>query len=148
MKQRITIDHVGIAAMTLDEGSHFCELLGLVSSGDDEVVEDQGVITRFFPLASINDDTTNIEILEATGENTPIGRFLAKRGPGIQQLCLAVDDLESMIEHLLKNQIMMIDSTPRKGAHDSLIAFVHPKSTGGILVELKQRRESEKTESS
>jgi len=139
MKQRITIDHVGIAAITLDQGSRFWELLGLVSSGDDEVVEDQGVITRFFPLASINDDTTNIEILEATGENTPIGRFLAKRGPGIQQLCLAVDDLESMIEHLLENQIMMIDSTPRKGAHDSLIAFVHPKSTGGILVELKQR---------
>ena len=139
MKQRITIDHVGIAAITLDEGSRFWELLGLVSSGDDEIVEDQGVITRFFPLASINHDTTNIEILEATGENTPIGRFLAKRGPGIQQLCLAVDDLESMIEHLLENQIMMIDSTPRKGAHDSLIAFVHPKSTGGILVELKQR---------
>lgn len=139
MKQRITIDHVGIAAITLDQGSRFWELLGLVSSGDDEVVEDQGVITRFFPLASINDDTTNIEILEATGENTPIGRFLAKRGPGIQQLCLAVDDLESMIEHLLENQIKMIDSTPRKGAHDSLIAFVHPKSTGGILVELKQR---------
>ena len=139
MKQRITIDHVGIAAITLDQGSRFWELLGLVSSGDDEVVEDQGVITRFFPLASINGDTTNVEILEATGENTPIGRFLAKRGPGIQQLCLAVDDLESMIEHLLENQIMMIDSTPRKGAHDSLIAFVHPKSTGGILVELKQR---------
>jgi len=139
MKQRITIDHVGIAAMTLDEGSRFWELLGLVASGDDETVEDQGVITRFFPLASINNDTTNIEILEPTGEDTPIGRFLAKRGPGIQQLCLAVDDLESMIEHLLKNQIIMIDSTPRKGAHDSLIAFVHPKSTGGILVELKQR---------
>ncbi|MGB1436587.1 MAG: methylmalonyl-CoA epimerase [Candidatus Poseidoniaceae archaeon] len=139
MKQRITIDHVGIAALTLDQGSRFWELLGLVSSGDDEVVEDQGVITRFYPLASINDDTTKIEILEATEEDTPIGRFLAKRGPGIQQLCLAVDDLESMIEHLLENQIMMIDSTPRKGAHDSLIAFVHPKSTGGILVELKQR---------
>ena len=139
MRQRITIDHVGIAALTLDQGSRFWELLGLVSSGDDEVVEDQGVITRFYPLASINDDTTKIEILEATEEDTPIGRFLAKRGPGIQQLCLAVDDLESMIEHLLENQIMMIDSTPRKGAHDSLIAFVHPKSTGGILVELKQR---------
>ena len=139
MKQRITIDHVGIAAMTLDEGSRFWELLGLVASGNDDIVEEQGVMTRFFPLASNNDDTTNIEILEATGEDTPIGRFLAKRGPGIQQLCLAVDDLESMIEHLLKNQIIMIDSTPRKGAHDSLIAFVHPKSTGGILVELKQR---------
>jgi len=139
MKQRITIDHIGVAALTLEEGSRFWELLGLSSSGMDEVVEDQGVITRFFPLASIQDDTTNIEILEATGEETPIGRFLEKRGPGIQQLCLAVDDLEAMIGHLLSNQIKMIDSTPRRGAHDSLIAFVHPKSTGGILVELKQR---------
>ena len=139
MKQRITIDHIGIAANTLDEGSRFWELLGLASSGHDEIVEEQGVITRFFPLASNNDDSSNIEILEATGPDTPIGRFLAKRGPGIQQLCLAVDDLEAMIAHLLVNQIVMIDTTPRRGAHDSLIAFVHPKSTGGILVELKQR---------
>ncbi len=139
MKQKITIDHIGIAATNLDEGSKFWKLLGLISHGEDELVEDQGVLTRFFPLDSAGDGATNIEILEATGPDTPIGRFLNKRGPGIQQLCLAVDDLESMIEHLITNGIIMIDETPRLGAHNSVIAFVHPKSTGGILIELKQR---------
>lgn len=139
MKQRITIDHVGIAAINLDEGSRFWELIGLVRQGDDDIVEDQGVITRFFPLSSITGDVTNVEILEATGPNTPIGKFLDKRGPGIQQLCLAVDDLEEMISHLIAHGIQMIDTVPRMGAHRSLIAFVHPKSTGGILIELKQR---------
>ena len=139
MEQRITIDHVGIAANSLDEGSRFWELIGLVRQGEDDIVEDQGVVTRFFPLSSITDDVTNVEILEATGPNTPIGKFLEKRGPGIQQLCLAVDDLEAMISHLLRHGIQMIDTVPKKGAHDSLIAFVHPKSTGGILIELKQR---------
>lgn len=139
MKQRITIDHIGIAAMSLDEGSKFWKLLGLEDHGVDELIEDQGVVTRFFPLDSQGSEPTNIEILEATGPDTPIGRFLSKRGPGIQQLCLAVDDLESMIGHLMANEIVMIDETPRSGAHNSTIAFVHPKSTGGILVELKQR---------
>ena len=139
MKQRITIDHIGIAAMSLDEGSKFWKLLGLEDQGNDELVQDQGVVTRFFPLDTQGSETTNIEILEATGPDTPIGRFLSKRGPGIQQLCLAVDDLESMIDHLMANDIVMIDERPRSGAHNSTIAFVHPKSTGGILVELKQR---------
>ena len=139
MKQRITIDHVGIAANSLDEGSRFWQLLGLVNNGEDERVDDQGVITRFFPLDQVENTLTNIEILEATGPDTAIGRFLAKRGRGIQQLCLAVDNLEAMINHLIANDIRMIDTIPRKGAHNSIIAFVHPKSTGGILVELKQR---------
>lgn len=139
MKQRITIDHIGIAAKSLDEGSKFWKLLGLEDQGNDELVQDQGVVTRFFPLDTQGSETTNIEILEATGPETPIGRFLSKRGPGIQQLCLAVDDLESMIAHLMANGVVMIDETPRTGAHNSTIAFVHPKSTGGILVELKQR---------
>ena len=98
MKQKITIDHIGIAANSLDEGSEFWRLLGLIEQGDDELVEEQGVVTRFSPLDSQGSETTNIEILEATGPDTPIGRFLSKRGPGIQQLCLAVDDLESMID--------------------------------------------------
>ena len=139
MKQKITIDHIGIAAKSLDEGGEFWKLLGLVDQGEDELVEDQGVVTRFFPLDSQGSETTNIEILETTGPDTPIGRFLSKRGPGIQQLCLAVDDLEKMIAHLMSNGVVMIDETPREGAHNSTIAFVHPKSTGGILIELKQR---------
>ena len=139
MNQRITIDHIGIAANTLDEGSRFWKLIGLVAEGEDDRVEDQGVTTRFFPLNEIEHSKTNIEILEPTGPSTPIGKFLEKRGPGIQQLCLAVDDIEDMIAHLVNNGVRMIDSVPRKGAHNSIIAFVHPKSTGGILIELKQR---------
>jgi methylmalonyl-CoA/ethylmalonyl-CoA epimerase len=139
MNQRITIDHIGIAAHTLDEGSRFWKLIGLVADGEDDRVEDQGVTTRFFPLNDVEDSKTNIEILEPTGPSTPIGKFLNKKGPGIQQLCLAVDDIEKMIEHLMNNDVQMIDTVPRKGAHDSIIAFVHPKSTGGLLIELKQR---------
>lgn len=139
MNQRITIDHIGIAANTLDEGSRFWKLIGLIAEGEDDRVDDQGVTTRFFPLNEIEHSKTNIEILEPTGPSTPIGKFLEKRGPGIQQLCLAVDDIEEMIAHLVNNGIRMIDSVPRKGAHNSIIAFVHPKSTGGILIELKQR---------
>jgi methylmalonyl-CoA/ethylmalonyl-CoA epimerase len=139
MNQRITIDHIGIASHTLDEGSRFWKLIGLVADGEDDRVEDQGVTTRFFPLNDVEDSKTNIEILEPTGPSTPIGKFLNKKGPGIQQLCLAVDDIEKMIEHLMNNDVQMIDTVPRKGAHDSIIAFVHPKSTGGLLIELKQR---------
>ena len=139
MKQRIEIDHIGIATNSLDVGSEFWRLLGLQSQGDDEFVEDQGVITRFFPLSKSITSGPNIELLEPSGPNTPIGKFLEKRGAGIQQLCLSVDDLEELISHLVRNGITMIDEVPRKGSHNSIIAFVHPKSTGGVLVELKQR---------
>ena len=94
MKQTITIDHIGIASTSLDEGSQFWRLIGLTAKGEDDHVEDQGVVTRFFPLGQVDHSETNIEILEPTGPDTPIGKFLGKRGPGIQQLCLAVDDLE------------------------------------------------------
>lgn len=139
MEQRIEIDHIGIATNSLNEGSKFWNLLGLKSEGLDDFVKDQGVITRFFPLSSSISKGPNIELLEPSGPDTPIGRFLSKRGEGIQQLCLSVDDLEELISHLLENGVVMIDEKPRKGAHNSIIAFVHPKSTGGVLVELKQR---------
>ena len=139
MEQRIEIDHIGIATNSLNEGSKFWNLLGLKSEGLDDFVKDQGVITRFFPLSPSISKGPNIELLEPAGPDTPIGRFLSKRGEGIQQLCLSVDDLEELISHLLENGVVMIDEKPRKGAHNSIIAFVHPKSTGGVLVELKQR---------
>ena len=139
MKQRIEIDHIGIATNSLDEGSIFWKLLGLQSQGEDEFVKDQGVITRFFPLSKSITSGPNIELLEPSGPDTPIGKFLEKRGTGIQQLCLSVDNLEELISHLVENEIKMIDEVPRTGAHNSIIAFVHPKSTGGVLVELKQR---------
>ena len=78
-------------------------------------------------------------MLEPTGEDTPIGKFLSKRGPGVQQVCFRVEDIKSVISLLLENGIQMIDTVPRKGAHGAMIAFVHPKSTGGVLVELAQK---------
>ena len=132
------MDHIGIACDDLEQSSSFWKLIGLLQ-GDDELVEDQGVITRFFSTSSNDPSTPKIELLQPTGPDTPIGKFLSKRGPGVQQICFRVEDLEAMIALLRENNIQMIDNEPRKGAHGALIAFVHPKSTGGVLVELAQK---------
>ena len=135
---KIYLDHIGIACDDLDEGSNFWKLLGLIQ-GDDELVEDQGVTTRFFSTSEDDPSSPKIELLEPTSDDTPIGKFLAKRGPGVQQVCFRVENLDQMISLLLQNDIKMVDSIPRKGAHGAMIAFVHPKSTGGVLVELAQK---------
>ena len=107
---------------------------------EDEHVQDQGVITRFIPISSeAQQKPAMIELLYPTAKDTPIGKFIEKRGVGIQQICFQVDDLHSVIEHLEKSGITMIDKVPRIGSKNCLIAFVHPKSTGGVLVELSQK---------
>ena len=135
---KIYLDHIGIACDNLDEGSKFWNLIGL-TQGDDELVEEQGVVTRFFSTSSNDPVTPKIELLEPTGPDTPIGKFLSKRGPGVQQVCFRVENLEETIALLINNGVKMIDTEPRNGAHGALIAFVHPKSTGGVLVELAQK---------
>ena len=135
---KIYLDHIGIACDNLDDSSSFWSLLGLIQ-GDDELVEDQGVTTRFFSTSEKDPSTPKIELLKPTGKDTPIGKFLSKRGPGVQQVCFRVEDIESVISLMLENGIQMIDTVPRKGAHGAMIAFVHPKSTGGVLVELAQK---------
>ena len=137
---KIYLDHIGIACEDLDQASNFWNLIGLMQGGD-ELVEEQGVITRFFSTSSDDSSTPKIELLEPTGADTPIGRFLEKRGPGVQQVCFRVENLKEMITLLRDNGVQMIDNEPRNGAHGSLIAFVHPKSTGGVLVELAQKSE-------
>jgi methylmalonyl-CoA/ethylmalonyl-CoA epimerase len=79
-----------------------------------------------------------VELLEPTGPDTPVGRFLAKRGQGIQQLCFRVGDLHGLLAYLKENGVRLINEEPTKGAGGKLIAFVHPSSTGGVLVELTQ----------
>ena len=137
---KIRLDHIGIAVNDLDEGQHFWKLLGMIPELKDEHVTDQGVVTRFIPISSEKQQKpAMIELLFPTGKGTPIGRFIDKKGIGIQQICFQVDDLESMISHLLDSGITMIDTEPRIGSKNCLIAFVHPKSTGGVLVELSQK---------
>ena len=130
----VRLDHIGIAVNDLDSGSKFWRLLGL-EQGDDELNEEQGVNIRFFSTKQRR-DSVKMELLEPTGEDTPIGRFLKKKGPGIQQIAFRVDNLDSVLSKLKGEGVRLIDETPTEGAHGSRIAFVHPSSTGGVLVEL------------
>ena len=134
----IRLDHIGIAVNSLDEGEKFWRLLGLVPESKDEEVADQGVKTRFIPIANQAQEPAMIELLEPTGPDTPIGKFISKRGVGIQQICFQVKDINLLISKLLDSGITMIDEVPKLGSKNCLIAFVHPKSTGGVLVELSQ----------
>ena len=132
----IRIDHIGIAVSDLDTGSKFWRLIGL-EQGEDELNEEQGVNIRFFGSKQ-EAKAPQIELLSPTSEDTPIGRFLEKKGPGIQQIAFQVDDLQSLLDKLKSEGIRLINETPTNGAHGSQIAFVHPSSTGGVLVELLQ----------
>ncbi len=131
----IRIDHIGIATDDLEQATKFWSTLGLIQGRDDTNVE-QGVNIRFFDTGS--GDAPKIELLEPLDHDTPIGKFLENRGPGIQQLAFEVDDLNATITHLIGADIRMIHETPVDGAHGTKIAFVHPSSTGGVLVELVQ----------
>ncbi len=137
----IRLDHIGIAVNDLNQAEKFWNLLGISANQPDEEVTDQGVITRFMPISNEMSTPASIELLEPTGENTPVGKFIAKRGVGIQQICFEVSNLNDLIKKLIMNGINMIDEIPRDGAHGKMIAFVHPKSTGGVLVELAQTRQ-------
>ena len=131
---KIRLDHIGIAVENLDLGSHFWRILGLIQSGE-ELNEQQGVNIRFFDTDSGN-NPPRIELLSPTSEDTPVGRFIDKRGQGIQQIAFQVDDLDDLLLRLKSEGVRLINETPTKGAHQSRIAFVHPSSTGGVLVEL------------
>lgn len=127
------INHLGVAVQSIDEALHFWrDGLGLEVEAI-EVVADQGVRVAILPLG-----LSRIELLEATGAETPVGKFLAKRGSGIHHLCIEVTDLHAKLNDLKARGIRLIDETPRLGAGGMLVAFVHPASTGGVLLELTQ----------
>ena len=129
----LKIDHIGIAVKNLAESAKLYEMLGIQSTGS-EVVAEQQVKVSFFPVGD-----SEIELLESTSPDRPIARYIEKNGEGIQHLALRVDDIEAALEELKANGIRLIDEKPRYGAGGAKIAFVHPKSTGGILLELSQR---------
>lgn len=132
------IDHLGIAVENLQEAVHlYRDILGLKYAGE-EVVAEQKVKTAFFPVGE-----SSLELLEPTDPESPIAKFLAKRGPGIHHIALRVDDVAQAIEEMKAKGMRMIDEVPRVGAHGAKIAFVHPKSTPGILLELCQRDQEE-----
>lgn len=131
------VDHVGIAVSDLKEtGSFWGEALGLPANGEETVAE-QKVTTGFFPTSN----GSEIELLAATDETSPIAKFIEKnngRG-GIQHIALRVDDLEAALAELKEKGVRLIDEKPRLGAGGAKIAFVHPKASHGVLLELCQR---------
>ena len=125
------IEHIGIAVKSLDDSIKFYEdVLGLKCYGIEEV-KDQKVKTAFFQIGQ-----TKIELLESTQPDGPIGKFVQKKGEGMHHIAFAVNDVNSSLEELKKNNIKLIDETTRKGAENLDIAFLHPKSTNGVLIEL------------
>ncbi len=132
----LKVDHIGIAVSNLEESLKFyTEVLGLTCQGT-EVVEEQKVRVAFLPVGD-----TEVELLESTDPEGPIARFIEKNGEGIQHLAFRVDDIEAAIAALQEKGVKMIDEKPRYGAGGARIAFVHPKATGRVLVELSQRDE-------
>ncbi len=129
----LCVDQVSVAVADLDDASRIYETLLGLPAAHDETVEEQGVTTRFFPVG--NTDTV-VEALLPLGPDTPVGKFLAKRGPGVHHIAFRVDDLEAELARLKGLGVRLIDETPRLGAEGKRIAFLHPKETGGVLIEL------------
>lgn len=128
------IDHIGIAVANLDETLKFYEdILGITCTGT-EVVEEQKVKTAFLPIGD-----TEVELLESTDKEGPIAKFIEKKGQGIQHIAYRVENIEKALEEVKAKGIKLIDEKPRKGAGGAKIAFLHPKSTFGVLIELCER---------
>jgi methylmalonyl-CoA epimerase len=124
------ISHIGIAVKNLEEGIAFYQKLGLTLEAIEEVPS-QMVKVAFFPVGD-----TRIELLAPTSDESPIAKFIEKKGEGIQHLAFAVEDLPEALKLSQEEGIRLIDKEPRPGAHGAEIAFLHPKSTGGVLIEL------------
>ena len=125
------IEHLGIATRGLDDALGFWrDALGL------EVIETEEVAEQRVRVAMLPVGDSRIELLEPTSEDSPIAKFLEKRGPGIHHIAVRVDDIRQALDRLKKKGARLIDETPRTGAGGSLIAFVHPSSTNGVLLEL------------
>ena len=130
----LKIDHLGIAVNSIDEGKKFwTDILGLGFEGS-ETVEEQKVTTAFFPVGE-----SEVELLESTAPDGPVAKYIEKKGEGIQHVAFRVDDIEKALIELKEKGIRLIDEKPRKGAGGAKIAFLHPKATNGILVELCER---------
>ena len=130
------IDHIGIAVRSIEKASElFSNLLGLKVTGEERV-EGQKVKVAFLPLGD-----SELELLESTEPEGPIARFIEKKGEGIQHIAFRVDNIEKTLEKLKKEGVRLIDEKPRYGAGGAKIAFLHPKDTNGILIELSERNE-------
>jgi len=129
----MSVDHIGVAVRNIEDSQKIYEILGIKPTGV-EVVEDQKVKTAFLPIGD-----TEIELLEPTDKDSPVGKFIESRGEGMHHLALRVENIEEALRELKNAGVRLIDEKPRYGAGGARIAFLHPKATGGVLIELSQR---------
>ncbi|WP_226294192.1 methylmalonyl-CoA epimerase [Aquimarina algicola] len=127
------IEHIGIAVKDIDQANTVYEKLLGVPPYKQEVVESESVITSFFKIGN-----NKIELLASTKDDGPIGKFIAKKGEGIHHIAFDVDDIEKEMDRLDKEGFQLINKAPKRGADNKLVAFVHPKDTNSVLIELCQ----------
>ncbi len=129
------IEHLGIAVKDIKQANKLYESLLGYTHYKTEVVESEGVITSFFTCGE-----SKIELLEATNPESPIAKFIEKKGEGIHHIAFSVDNLKQEVARLKKEGFIILNEEPKKGADNKWVVFLHPKSTGGVLVELCQER--------
>jgi methylmalonyl-CoA/ethylmalonyl-CoA epimerase len=135
---RATIDHIGIAVGDLSDSlAFFRDALGLELDRPEEVTSQR--VRAHFLFTADGRDGSKLELLEATAEDSPIAKYVAKRGAGLHHVALRVDDLAAALTELKARGVRLIDDAPRPGAHGTRVAFIHPASTHGVLVELVER---------
>ena len=129
------IDHLGIAVRSISDSLRFYEdALGLELQGTERV-EDQGVTVAMLPVGE-----SRIELLEPFAEDTAVGRFIAKRGEGLHHICYEVENLEERLTEMRAKGVRVLDGYPRRGAEGKMVAFLHPASANGVLIELSEKR--------
>ncbi len=128
------IEHIGIAVNSIDKDAPFWKHILKISHSGTEMVEDQGVTTDIYDTGK-----GKIELLESMGGDTPIGKFLKNRGPGIHHVCFEVEDVTKAIKELKELNIQILSDEPTIGAEGYKVVFIQPKSTGGVLVELAEK---------
>ncbi len=130
------LDHIGIAVKNIDEVANFYQNVLGISLEKTEVVEDQKVKVAFLPIGD-----TELELLESTHDDGPISRYIDKKGEGVQHLAFKVENIDDSINFMMDKGYRMIDESPRYGAGGAKIAFMHPKETNGVLIELCERND-------
>ena len=139
MIEKPALDHIGIAVDSIDSGLAIYRSLGIEVEGVEEVA-DQKVRVAFLPVGD-----TRIELLEPTDEASPIAGFLERRGAGLHHICLRVADIRAAMAQLSEEGYRLLSEEPLRGAHDCLVCFVHPKSAGGVLIELSESISSDES---
>lgn len=128
------VAHIGIAVQELEDAKKiYCEILGLELTGEKTLPE------RGVKVAFLETGNTKVELLEGIGDESPVSKFVERKGPGVHHLCFEVADIRRVMKELEAAGVRLIDEEPRRGAEGTLVAFLHPKSASGVLIELTER---------